>query len=80
MHRRFADELVTGFGKDDIRVRRTLSILLDSFAQFRFHMRLQLLLLPPSRRNQLLKLMATGWRFVAGDAALSFCIASNASR
>ena len=46
----------------------------------RFHMRLQLLLLPPSRRNQLLKLMATGWRFVAGDAALSFRIASNASR
>ena len=43
-----------------------------------FHIRLQLLLLPPSRRHQLLKLMATGWHLMAGDAALSLRIASNA--
>ena len=43
-------------------------------------MRLQLLLLPPSRRHQLLKLMATRWRFMTGDAILSLFIASNVIR
>ena len=43
-------------------------------------MRLQLLLLLPSRPHQLLKLMATRWRFMTGDAALSLRIASNVIR
>ena len=38
---------------------------------------LQLLLLPPSRRHQLLKLMATRRHSIAVDAALSLRIASN---
>ena len=43
-------------------------------------MRLQQLLLPPLRYHQLLKLMVTQWRFMAGDAALSLRIASNVIR
>ena len=38
---------------------------------------LQLPLLPPSRCHQLLKLMATRWHLMAGDAALRLRIASN---
>ena len=41
------------------------------------HIRLQLLLLPPSRRHQLLKLMATLRHLMAGDAALSLRIDCN---
>jgi len=42
-----------------------------------FYIRLQQLLLPPSRRRQLLKLMATRWHLMAVDAAVSLRIASN---
>ena len=38
---------------------------------------LQQLLLPPSRRHQLLKLMATRWHLMAVDAAVSLRIESN---
>ena len=38
---------------------------------------LQLLLLQPSRRRQLLKVMATRWHLMAGDAALSLHIPFN---
>ena len=42
-----------------------------------FYIRLQQLLLPPSRRHQLLKLMATRWHLMAVDATTSLRIASN---
>ena len=42
-----------------------------------FYIRLQQLLLPPSRRHQLRKLMATQWHLMAVDAAVSLRIASN---
>jgi len=38
---------------------------------------LQQLLLPSSRRHQLLKLMATRWHLMGGDAAVSLRIDSN---
>ena len=38
---------------------------------------LQQLLLPSSRRHQLLKLMATRWHLMDGDAAVSLRIDSN---
>ena len=43
----------------------------------RFLLRLPQLLLPPSRRHQLLKLMATRWHLIADAAALSLRIDYN---
>ena len=42
-----------------------------------FYISLQQLLLPPSRRHKLRKLMATQWHLMAGNAAASWRIASN---
>ena len=44
------------------------------------HICLQLLLLPPPRRHQLLKLMAKGLHLMADDDALSLWIAFNIIR
>ena len=41
------------------------------------YIRLQQLLLPPSRRHQLLKLTATRWHLMAASAAIILRIASN---